>query len=159
MFQKLKITFYIVFLVLLLLSEVRAQNSWPISQEDFLGTWEGEGKIIVSWCEQKQLSFKLQIDSDGNVSGDIGNAQIRHGKIKLNKIIYRWFGNRKYIIDAKLSNYLIEKEKIRRASIRVFLDFENPFFVGGFHTSGNKFGGKVEMILSGTKVKLIKITK
>jgi hypothetical protein len=53
---------------------------------------------------------------------------------------------------------IIKKEKIRRESIRVFLDFENPFFVGGFHTSGSKFGGKEKMILSGTNVKLVKIS-
>lgn len=158
MFQKLSITFYIVFLVLHPLSEVQALNKLGISNEDFIGTWKGEGKIIVAWCEQKQLSFELQIDLDGNVSGKIGNALIRYGKIRLNNIVYRRLGNRKYIIDAKLSNYLIEKEKIKRESIRVFLDFENPFFVGGFHTSGSKFGGKDKMILSGSSVRLFKIT-
>jgi hypothetical protein len=92
------------------------------------------------------------------VLGKIGDAQILNGKIRLNNIVYRWLGNRKYIIDAKLTNYLIKKEKIRRESIRVFLDFENPFFFGGFHTSGSKFGGKEKMILSGTNVKLVKIS-
>ena len=101
---------------------------------------------------------KFQIDMNGNVLGKIGDAQILHGKIRLNNIVYRWLGNRKYIIVAKLTNYLIKKEKIRRESIRVFLDFENPLFVGGFHTSGSKFGGKEKMILSGTNVKLVKIS-
>lgn len=158
MFQKLKITFYIVFLVLLPLNEVQAFNELATSKDDFVGTWKGDGRVIVAWCEQKHLSFELQIDMAGNVSGKIGDAQIQHGKIKLNNIVYRWLGNRKYIIDAKLTNYLIKKEKIRRESIRVFLDFENPFFVGGFHTSGSKFGGKEKMILSGTNVKLVKIS-
>lgn len=159
MFQKFQITFYIVFLVLLLLPDVQAQNSLVSSKEDFIGSWKGEGNIIVAWCEQKQLSFELQIDMNGNVSGKIGNAQILHGKIRLNNIVYRWLGNREYIIDAELTNYLIEKEKIRRTSIRVFLDFESPFFVGGFHTSGSKFGGKEKMILSGTALKLFRITR
>ena len=159
MFQKLQITFYIVFFALHPLNEAQASNKLVISKEDLMGTWKGEGRVIVAWCEQKQLLFELRIDMNGNVLGKIGDAKILHGKMKLNNIVYRWLGNRKYIIDAKLTSYLIEKEKIRRASIRVFLDFENPFFVGGFHTSGSKFGGKEKMILSGTKVKLIKITK
>jgi hypothetical protein len=157
--HKLLILLSVVFLVLHPLSVVQAQNSLAIAKEDFIGTWKGEGKVIVAWCEQKQLSFELQIDMDGNVSGKIGDAQILQGEIKLNNIVYRWLGNRKYIIDAKLTNYLIEKEKIRRESIRVFLDFENPFFVGGFHTSGSKFGGKEKMILSGSSLKLVKIMK
>ena len=154
MSQKLKVIFYIVFLASLPLCEVLAFNELATPNEEFAGTWKGEGRVIVAWCEQKQLSFELQIDMGGNVSGKIGDAQIRHGKIRLNNIVYRWLGNRKYIIDAKLLNYLIEKEKIKRESIRIFLDFEKPFFVGGFHTSGSKFGGKGKMILSGTGVKL-----
>lgn len=159
MFQKLQITLYIVFLALHPLNEVLAFNILAISKQDFIGTWKGEGRIIVAWCEQRQLSFELQLDMNGNVLGKIGDAQILHGKIRLNNIVYRWLGNRKYIIDAKLTGFLIEKEKIRRESIRVFLDFENPFLVGGFHTSGSKFGGKEKMIFSGTNVKLVKITR
>ena len=55
------------------------------------------------------------------MSGEIGGANIRHGKMRLNNIIYRWLGNREYIIDAELSNYIIEKEKIHlNYEIRVF---------------------------------------
>ena len=159
MFQRFLIIIHIVFLVLYPLNEVQASNGEAVSIEDFIGTWKGEGKIIVTWCEQKQLAFEFQIDSDGNVSGKIGNAHIRHGKIRLNNIFYRWLGNKKYIIDTKLSNCLIEKEKIKRESIRIFLDFQKPFLTGGFHTSGSKFGGKEKMIVSGNSVKLVKIMK
>ena len=84
MFQKILIIFYLVFFILCPLSGVPAFNEWAISKENFTGTWKGEGKIIVTWCEQKQLPFELQIDMDGNVSGKIGNSHIRHGKIRLN---------------------------------------------------------------------------
>ncbi len=159
MFQKIPITLYIIFLVLHSSCEVWALNSSAISKEkDFTGTWKGEGRIIVAWCEQKHLSFELHIDKDGNVSGKIGDALIQHGKLKQNNMVYRWLGNREYIIDAKLSNYLIEKENIQRESIRIFLDLNNYFLTGGFHTSGSKFGGKEKMILSGSSIKLVKIT-
>jgi hypothetical protein len=159
MFQKLQIILFCVFLALHPLNEVLASNKLTSFNEEIVGTWEGEGRVIVAWCEQKQLSFELQIDIDGSVTGKIGDAQILHGKMKLNNIIYRWLGNRKYIIDAKLMSYIVFKEKIKRESIRVFLDFENPFFVGGFHTSGSKFGGKEKMILSGRSLKLVKTMK
>ncbi|MFC1524441.1 hypothetical protein ACFL6N_06580 [Thermodesulfobacteriota bacterium] len=106
MFQKLLITLNITFLLLHPLSEVLAQDSLAIAKEDLVGIWKGEGKVIVAWCEQKQLPFELQIDIDRNVSGKIGDAQILHGKIRLNNIVYRWLGNRKFIIDAKLMNYI-----------------------------------------------------
>ena len=157
MLKKVLIIIYIVSFIVHPLNEVKALDWRTISKGDFIGTWKGDSKIIVTWCKQKQLSFELNIDMDGNVSGEIGNAHIRHGKIRLNNIIYRWMGNKKYIIDAELSNYLIEKEKIKRESIRIFLDFKKLFLTGGFHTSGSKFGGKEKMILSGRSLKLIKI--
>lgn len=156
MFHKFSIAFLILFFLLLPFGEAQAANRSAPSPEDFTETRKGEGRIIVKWCEQKQLSFELQIDSAENVSGKIGDTHIRHGKIRLNNRIYRWIGNRKYIIDAELSGYLVEKEKIERESIRIFIDFENPFLIGGFHTSGSMFGGKEKMILSGTNVKLVK---
>lgn len=122
-----------------------------------IGTWKGDGKIIVNWCNRKTLSFELLIDSHGNVSGKIGDADIHRGKMEPNRMIYRWLGNREYVIQAELSGHLVKKEAIQRNSIRVFLDFENPDLVGGFHSSGSKFGGKKKMILSGLSVKLTKI--
>jgi hypothetical protein len=156
MFHKFSIAFLILFFLLLPFGEAQAANRSAPSPEDFTETRKGEGRIIVKWCEQKQLSFELQIDSAENVSGKIGDTHIRHGKIRLNNIIYRWLGNKEYFIDAELSNYIIEKEKIERDSIRIFLDFNKPFLIGGFHTSGSKFGGKEKMILSGSRIKLIK---
>ncbi len=158
-FQKIIIITFLFFLVLHPLKEARAINSGNISKNNFIGTWKGEGTIIVAWSKQKKISFELQIDKNGNVSGNIGNAYIRQGRIKLNKIIYRWLGNSDYIIDAKLSNYLIKKEEIKRESIRIFLDFKQTFYTGNFHTSGSKFGGKNKMILSGVKIKLVKVLR
>ncbi|MFC1693017.1 hypothetical protein ACFL1R_05895 [Candidatus Latescibacterota bacterium] len=127
-----------------------------IINNKFNGLWTGEGKIIVTWSEKKYISFELLIDENGNVNGTIGDAIIHNGKLKHNNIIYRLLGNKDYIIDVKLSNFLIEKEKIKRESIRIFLDFKNPFFIGGFHSSGSIFGGKEKMKFSGTKIKLSK---
>ncbi len=84
MFKKIFIVFCIAFFVLNPLSEVKAFNARTMQKYDFIGTWKGEGKIIVGWCKQKQLSFELRIDLKGNVSGKIGDAHIRTGKIKIN---------------------------------------------------------------------------
>ena len=149
MFHKFLITLLIVFFALHSFGESQA-----LDRSYFIGTWKGEGRIIVAWSEQKQLSFDLQLDSEGNVSGKIGDAQIKQGTIRHNNIIYRLMGNREYIVDAELSGYIIEKEKVKRDTIRIFLDLEQPFLMGGFHTSGSKFGGKEKMILSGTGVKI-----
>ena len=128
----------------------------PITGAKFVGSWRGEGRIIVAWCRQKSLSFDLEIDRQGKVRGKIGDARIQDGKFRLNKIFYRLLGNRQYIVNASLNGDLIGFENIGRDSIRIFLDEEDHTLVGGFHTSGSKFGGKEKMILSGTDIKLTK---
>ena len=178
MFKRLQITFIIVFFVLHSLGEAQA-----LDKSYFIGTWKGEGRIIVAWCKQKQLPFDLQVHPDGTVSGRIGDAHIKQGTMKHNNFIYRLIGNKKFVINAELSGNLVEGENIKRYSIRVFLDLEKPFMtesfhasankfrdkknpaildfnklllIGGFHTSGSKFGDKEKMILSGTGLKLVK---
>jgi hypothetical protein len=157
MIQRLLISIFIVVFVFLPLCEVQARDGQSSIEEELIGTWKGEGRIIVAWCQQKHFSFELQIGANGIVSGKIGDAQIRNGRMKRNNFLFRWLGNAEFIIDATLSSYIIEKENIWRESIRIFLDYEMPFLTGGFHTSGSKFGGKEKMILSGTGIKLTKI--
>ena len=101
MFQKILIMFFFI-LAFHTFSEVQAQNKSAIFNEDFIGTWKGEGKIIVAWCEQKHLSFELQIGTNGIVSGKIGDAQIRSGKLRINNFLHRWLGNKEFRIDIKL---------------------------------------------------------
>jgi hypothetical protein len=156
MMQRIIVSSYSFLFIFLSLCEVQAQDSQAFIKEEFIGNWKGEGRVIVAWCEQKHLPFELQIGTNGIVSGKIGDALIRNGKLRRNNFLLRWLGNTEFIIDAQLTNYIIEIEKIQRDSIRVFLDYDKPVFTGGFHTSGSKFGGKEKMILSGTGVKLVK---
>lgn len=155
-FHKFPVTFLIVFFLLHPFGEAQAINRSTVSIEGFIGTWKGAGRVIVAWCEQKQISFDLKVHPDGSISGKIGDAHIKQGTMRHNNILYRLIGNRKYIIDAQLSGHIIEKEDITRDSIRIFLDHEQPYLVGGFHTSGTKTGGKESMILSGRGVKIEK---
>ena len=156
MYQKIIIAFYIILNLITCSTEVKALDRETILNNKLNGLLKGESKIIVTWCEKKYISFELHVDENGNVNGTIGDAIINNGKIKHNYIIYRLLGNSEYIIDGNLSNFLIEKEEIKRESIRIFLDFKRPFFTGGFHTSGSKFGGKEKMKFSGTNIKLSK---
>jgi hypothetical protein len=151
------ITFHIIFILITCLNEAMALDREIILKNSFTGYWQGEGRIIVAWSEKKTISFDLQIHENGNVTGSIGDAIITQGRIKLNNKVWRWLGNKKYIIDADLNHFLNKKEKIKRESIRIFLDFKRPFLTGGFHTSGSKFGGKEKMVLSGTHIKLTRV--
>ena len=111
------ITFHIIFILITCLNEAMALDREIILKNSFTGYWQGEGRIIVAWSEKKTISFDLQIHENGNVTGSIGDAIITQGRIKLNNKVWRWLGNKKYIIDADLNHFLNKKEKIKRESM------------------------------------------
>ena len=114
------------------------------------GHFSGKAEIIVSWCKLDSLAFDLYID-DSDISGSIGDAKIIEGKVKENTL-----GSTKYIIEAKLNGYIVKKENIKRESIKIPFNYIENELIGGFGTSGSKFGGKDKMIMSGTNMVLTK---
>jgi len=41
-----------------------------------VGHWEGNARIVVSWCNQTNLSVKVDIGEDGTVTGTVGDAAL-----------------------------------------------------------------------------------
>jgi hypothetical protein len=131
---------YLSVFMFIILSRAYGQTT-----NEIVGHFKGNAKIIVEWCNLDSLTFDLNIDSLGNITGSIGNARIIQGKMKTNT-----FGSTKFIIEAELEGNIIEKEGIKRRRIKIPFDYVGGKIVGGFGTSGSKFGGKEKMILSGT---------
>ncbi len=118
------------------------------------GHWQGTGREIMSWSQKDTIRFDLRISPDGSVSGTIGDARIREGKVMLNNPFLRWLGNSPYLIKAKLDGEIVSEEGIRRKGITLVLRFENDRFTGGFRTSGWEFGGKKRMAMTGIELVL-----
>jgi len=137
---------YLSVFILIFLGAVSGESTSAI-----VGHFKGDAKIIVEWCNLDRLAFDITIDDLGNVTGNIGNAKIIQGKMKVNT-----FGSTKYIIDAELGGYIVEKEGIKRERIKIPFNYTDGKIVGGFGTSGSKVGGKEKMILSGTDLVLIR---
>jgi len=126
-----------LFTLTLCISNLLAKNG-IIPPSEFIGTWEGKGKIIVSWCQQDSLLFSLQIHSDGVVDGKVGDAQLINGFLRKNNWVIRKLGNPEYLIGGDLQDSLIAAEEINRKSLHyLMVDFEEGKLVGGCHTSGN----------------------
>jgi hypothetical protein len=49
-----------------------------------VGHWEGDARIIVSWCHQKNLTVKVNIHADGSVTGTVGDAKLTDGRFESN---------------------------------------------------------------------------
>jgi hypothetical protein len=119
------------------------------------GHWKGDARIIVSWCRQTNLHVAIEIETDGTVTGKIGDATIK-GRFDRNR---GWLGRRlnlatDYIIRGELDGPIVAAEGITRGSVSIPLNFIGGELAGGVHTSGSKFGGKKRMILSASSLTL-----
>ncbi len=119
---------------------------------DKAGSYTGKSKISVNWCRLDSMSFDLQIDDRGMVTGKIGDAIISNGFIKKNLD-----GKAKYIIQAYLTGAIIRTENINREYINIPLDYKRSKFIGSFSTSAVKMDGKETLILTGSNLVLHKI--
>lgn len=124
-----------------------------------VGHWHGGARIVVDWCKQQRLPVAIEIHSDGSVTGKIGDATLKNGRLSRNR---GWIGRKlnlatDYIITGGLTGSIIVIEGITRSSVSVPLDFTSNTLVGGVHTSGSKFGGKKDGILSAASLKLIQM--
>ena len=122
-----------------------------------VGHWEGSARIVVDWCKQQHLPVAIDIHSDGSVTGKVGDATLTHGWFTRNR---GWIGRklnlgRDYIIRGDLTGPIIAAEGITRSSVFIPLDLSSDGLVGGINTSGSKFGGKEDTILSAASLKLI----
>jgi hypothetical protein len=152
-------------------SEHRALHSAPTSHNEerehhggtgafpdpgMTGYWNGNARIIVSWCAQTNLHVAVTIHNDGTVTGAIGDALLEDGHLKRNR---GWLGRKlhlktDYIITGKLTGPIIAQEKITRSAVSVPLNFTQGTFRGGVHTSGTHVGGKRTMVLSAAPLTL-----
>lgn len=125
--------------------------------ESMMGNWEGTARVIVQWCEQRDLLLSLEISADGKVSGKVGDAAITRGELKKKR---NWFGGSAedattHIIKARLSGAIVSAEEITRDEIFIHLKYENSGLSGSLATSGSKVGGKETMVLTATSLRLV----
>lgn len=120
------------------------------------GHWEGSARIIVSWCRQKQLPIKVDINADGSVTGTVGDAKLTNGHFQANR---GWLGRKlnlatDFIVSGSLEGALVAAEGISRARVMIPLNFSEGSFKGGVNTSGTLFGGKEKMPFSAADLTL-----
>ena len=104
-----------------------------------VGHWEGNGRIIVSWCHQKNLAAKVDIHPDGSVSGTVGDARLTEGRFLKNR---GWLGRKlnietDYIITGNLNGPIVAAEGITRQRVMMPCNFEDGLIKGAVDTDGS----------------------
>ena len=124
-----------------------------------VGHWEGNARIIMTWCQQTNLPVKLDIQADGSVTGTVGDARLKEGRFLKNR---GWLGRKlnietDYIITGNLDGAIVAAEGITRARVMMPFNFDSGLIKGGVATSGRWFGGKASMVLTARSLKLTHI--
>jgi len=143
-------------LALLAVSNLRAAEN--VVTPAMVGHWEGQARIVVSWCHQKRLPVRVDIHADGTVAGTIGDATLKGGHFRANR---GWLGRHlnlatDYIIAGDLDGDIVALEGIRRERVMIPLNFTGGIFKGGVNTSGSMFGGKGKMWLAAMALELVR---
>ena len=114
------------------------------------GVWCGSARVVVNWTVQKHLGVSVSIDPAGNVSGQVGDAQLVGGRLKTNRGPIGQMLRLKtdYIIIGNLKGPIIAAEGIRRTRVTMPLTWTRSTFEGALHTDGRMFGGKDAMGLT-----------
>jgi len=123
-----------------------AWNSWAagsVVAPAMVGHWEGNARIIVSWCHQTNLVVNVDIHADGSVTGAVGDAKLTDGRFQRNR---GWLGRKlnlatDYIITGGLDGAIVAAEGITRSKVKIPLNFSDGMFLGGVNTSGSGFEG------------------
>lgn len=120
------------------------------------GNWTGDARIVVSWATQKTLPVRLNIAPDGAVSGTIGDAVLRDGRLERNRTALGRMLHVKtdWIVRGTLEGDVVKAEGIHRDRVSVPLNWIDDHFEGGVNTSGSQFGGKDSMVLTAQRLRL-----
>ena len=97
------------------------------------GHWEGNARIIVSWCHQTNLPVAVDIHADGSVTGKIGDATLVAGHF----LSHRSWPWRHTLVTGKLDGAIVAAEGITRPDVTMICDFSNGSFTGQIDTNGS----------------------
>jgi len=142
----MKTTPHITRLIATLAILLPALTSWAtesVVTPAMVGHWEGNARIIVSWCHQTNLPVKVDIHADGSVTGTVGDAKLTEGRFESNRgwLLRKLNWATDYIIVGGLDGAIVAAEGITRSSVKMPLNFSDGTFTGGVNTSGSGFEG------------------
>lgn len=118
--------------------------------DSMTGVWCGSARIVVNWTVEKRLGVRLAIAPSGDVTGQVGDAELIGGRLKANRGAVGRMLNIKtdYIVVGKLQGPIIAAEKVTRSTVKMPLNWTGSELRGALGTDGSAFGGKERMVLT-----------
>jgi hypothetical protein len=129
----------LIALLAVLLSALTSCRTGNIIKPGMAGHWEGNARIIVSWCNQKNLPVMVDIHADGSVTGTVGDARLTQGRFAANRgwLLRKLNWSCDYMITGGLDGDLVAAEAIKRERVMIALNYSDGIFNGGVDTEGS----------------------
>ena len=115
-----------------------------------VGDWSGTAQISVDWCLQRELAVRVTIGADGAVTGQVGDAMLRDGRIRTNRsrVARAMSLGTDWVIEAKLVGPIVRREAIERGTVRLPLNWTGSTLEGELATSGSYEAMRDDMVLA-----------
>ena len=130
---------------------VAAQSPLMAQRADsaFVGSWLGQAPITVPWTAQRMLVIRLDIHEDGRVTGRVGDAQLRDGRIvPESQIAQAMHQGGRFAVEARLDGALIRAEDVSRERVRLSLNRSGNALIGDLRTNGTYEGSPSDLMLT-----------
>ena len=127
-----------------------------IPPAEYIGTWSGKAKTDVSWVGKDSIKVFVKIDSLGNISGKLGDAELKEIALIREGNKYLTLKNPKYRIEASLEGPIIRTENIQRRSATIFFIPNGNKMFCEMQTSGDNSGNPERGILKAIDGELIR---
>lgn len=147
----------VIAILLAAYAPARALAQPPIAA--MAGEWAGTARITADWTLRRELDVRVAIREDGSVSGMIGDAQLRDGRIRPNRSrVARAMGlGTDYVIQGRLDGSIIQAEAIARDAVRLPLNWTGGTLDGELVTSGSHEPRRPDVVLTASGLVLRRV--
>lgn len=134
-------------LSLALIAFARAPLQAQHADSGTVGRWFGHAELTAPWA-QHQLNIRLDIQSDGGVSGTIGDAVLAGRIFPDSRVAHALGLAREIAIEGRLAGSIIRTAGLHRERVHLTLDRVLDRMVGELQTSGTHDGPVSNRVLT-----------
>jgi hypothetical protein len=140
-YKRLVIITFIVTMLVTIAGCSGGPNAKLTPPQDLVGTWLGSGQHSLNeeYLGQKDISFELTFNSDGALTGRIGDASIVRTYITKSPFYMKILGKEKYRAEFEFDGKIVNNENFSRLGGTIIIrNISSTEIVCSFNSSGSK---------------------
>ena len=136
--KKTAVVLFLLVLILIIIAYLLVSIPNSTTDYEISGQWECSNAVPHDFTTDESsesilVPIKLDIDSDGNVSGTVGDAVLENGKLKVNRnLIGRYFNVKSdyVIVDAEIIGAIANQDTKEIREVNIYLNYQDETLIG-----------------------------